>query len=943
MSANLSQPASPNNNALNLANVECTKILEQVADIVFVTDINGVIEYVNPAFEKITGYSKAEAIGNTPRLLKSGLASQEYYQQVWDTILAGKVFQGAVINRKKNGELFYYEQTISPLKDADGKIIHFISTGKDFTERRQFEERLEHDLQVQTTLYELLKIALREGSSLHDQLQLFLDQLFSLSWLQIEKRGSIFVKEDDAELLVMEAQVGLPESLLAQCRRLPFGKCLCGKAAATRQIQFSDHIDERHEISYTGIHPHGHYCVPVMLNSKLLGVINLYLKEDHQYCQTEVEFLRAAANILAGIIEKKRAEQRLLQSESDLKRAQRVAHIGSWTLDIQKNRLNRSEEAQRIFGSAKGANLKYENFLESVHPEDRENVARAWQAALTGQPYDLEHRIIVNGETKWVHEKGEIEFDQSGAPVLGIGTVQDITMKKIQAEIRDRLIAIIDNIPDFIAIADCERRAIYINKGGRQLLNIPLEEDINGTYIEDYQPEWANKLIIEVALPLVIKEGVWSGESALLSRDGREIPIWQIILPHKSRDGKIQYFSTIAHDMTKIKQLEAEKAQLAEQVHQAQKMESIGTLAAGIAHDFNNLLTIINGYASMLLSMTAKDDSRHGKIEKILSAGEKARRLTQQLLAFSRRQPLKTEILNLNELVSESGKILRRLIGEHIQVETRLDEELNLIKADRGQIEQIILNLAVNARDAMPNGGRLIIATKNVVLTEEYSRRQYQVSPGNYVLLSVTDTGIGMDKATLSHIFEPFFTTKPKGQGTGLGLSTVYGIVKQSGGHIIVESEVGKGSEFKVYLPATQEKSIAADTQPASVSTLKGRGTVLVAEDVTDVREFIATTLRTAGYEVLEAANGKEALQLALQFNKPTNILLTDLVMPEINGYELGKRLQQVMPDLQVVYITGYTDDSLTKMGILDAKARTIQKPFTADELLQEIKKVFSD
>jgi signal transduction histidine kinase len=379
-----------------------------------------------------------------------------------------------------------------------------------------------------------------------------------------------------------------------------------------------------------------------------------------------------------------------------------------------------------------------------------------------------------------------------------------------------------------------------------------------------------------------------------------------------------------------------------EQLRQAQKMEAIGQLAGGVAHDFNNLLTIISGYSDLLLNgiLGPKDAGREA-VEEIRKAADRAAALTRQLLAFSRRQVLAPQVLVLNSIVQDMDKMLRRLIGEDIQLTSHLAADLGSVKADPGQIEQVLLNLAVNARDAMPRGGSLTIETANVTLDENYCRTHPDVQPGPFVMMAVTDTGCGMDAATLSRIFEPFFTTKGPGKGTGLGLATVYGIVKQSGGSIYVYSEVGRGTSFKVYLPRLEAAAVAdVPVVVAPTQQVGGQETLLVVEDDEAVRALTRTVLRSNSYDVIEAVDADEALRWVEEHKEPIHLLVTDVVMPGMSGRELAERLKQLRPEMKVLFVSGYTDDAVVRHGLLEAEVAFLQKPFTPNALARKVREV---
>ena len=390
----------------------------------------------------------------------------------------------------------------------------------------------------------------------------------------------------------------------------------------------------------------------------------------------------------------------------------------------------------------------------------------------------------------------------------------------------------------------------------------------------------------------------------------------------------------IAEDITERRVLE-------NQFRQAQKMEAVGRLAGGVAHDFNNLLMVISGYTEVLLEHTRKSNPLYPKIEAIHQATDRATTLTRQLLAFSRKQLLELKVVDLNIIVEDMERLLRPLIGENIELQTQLAPDLGRTRADAGQIEQVIMNLVVNSKDAMPNGGKITIQSANARLNNEDVRREYSyIQPGLYVVLSVTDTGDGMDKETQLRIFEPFFTTKEKGKGTGLGLSTVYGIIKQSGGYVLVESEPRQGTTFRIYLPRVEDALEPVGAVGASSSQSGGSETVLLVEDEESVRQLVRETLESKGYKVLEADNGEAALQIVAGYSGNIDILITDVVMPGMSGRELSARLCASCPQTKVLYLSGYTEDAIVHEGVLDPDTAFLQKPFTLQMLVRKVREV---
>ena len=416
-----------------------------------------------------------------------------------------------------------------------------------------------------------------------------------------------------------------------------------------------------------------------------------------------------------------------------------------------------------------------------------------------------------------------------------------------------------------------------------------------------------------------------------LRRDGREIPVELTITP--VRLGGAWLFSAFLRDISERKLLEA-------QLRQAQKMEAVGRLAGGIAHDFNNLLTAIIGYTDLALADLREGDPMRQDMEEILRAAHRAAGLTRQLLAFSRQQVLAPRVLDLNDVVQSVDKMLRRLVGEDIELQSVLAPGLGRVKADPGQLEQVIVNLAVNARDAMPTGGKLTIETANVEMGETRGRDLATVPAGRYVMLAITDSGTGMDEETKARIFEPFFTTKQQGKGTGLGLATVYGIVKQSGGFIWVYSEPGHGTTFKIYLPRVEGAADALAPPVGTAAVPRGTETVLIVEDEAAVRALAKTALARKGYRVLEAANGGEALLLCESERSPIHLLVTDVVMPGLGGADLARRLAPLRPDMKVLFISGYADQAAARHGTIEPGAAYLEKPFSLDALARKVREV---
>ena len=508
-------------------------------------------------------------------------------------------------------------------------------------------------------------------------------------------------------------------------------------------------------------------------------------------------------------------------------------------------------------------------------------------------------------------------------------------------ESEERFRQIYDETPIGYHELDTGGRIIRVNRTELDMLGYPVEEMLG-------QPVW--KFVLEEETTRHVIMAKIAGdvsfhetfERTYRRKDGTTLPVLGKDRVIRDKGGRIIGIRSTVEDITERRRSEEALQKSEEQLRQWQKVEAIGRLAGGIAHDFNNLLMTIKGCSEILLQECDAQDPRREEAEEIQKAAERATSLTRQLLAFGRRQILQPQVLDLNKVVTNMNKMLQRVIGEDIQLLTVLEPKLRPVKVDPGQIEQVIMNLAVNARDAMPRGGRLTIETANVFLDEDYAQRHVSVKPGSYVMLAVSDNGCGMDQETQSHLFEPFFTTKEKGKGTGLGLSTVYGIVKQSGGNIWAYSELGRGTTFKIYLPmvtqAVKEKYERTERRRISA---RGTETILLVEDEKAVRMMIRKTLESKGYTVLEAQHGQEALDICEHYSGPIHLMVTDVVMPEMTGMELVKRIKQLYPEMKVLYMSGYNSDRVTiDCENLGKGIEFIQKPFTVYKLARKVREV---
>jgi PAS domain S-box-containing protein len=539
--------------------------------------------------------------------------------------------------------------------------------------------------------------------------------------------------------------------------------------------------------------------------------------------------------------------------------------------------------------------------------------------------------LALNGPAAFELDAEDKELLESFAGQAALA-IRNARLYEDARDARDFLRSIAEHSPAGIVTTDVRGHVTYFSPRAEELLGYRAAEVV-GRPVAEFQRgghEAARTLMRRLRDEGRIREH----ETEILAHDGRWVECRFSLALLRDAAGATIGTLAILEDTSERKRLEA-------QLRQAQKMEAVGRLAGGIAHDFNNLLAVIMGHSDLIKSVLRKGDALGHDVEQIRRASERAATLTRQLLAFSRRQFLQPQVIDVNTLVGNLATMLRRLIGEHIQLELRLDPGAGRVSADPGQLEQVVMNLTVNARDAMPQGGRVVLETASVVLDQTFVGTHPGSTPGAHVRLSIHDTGCGMGPEVLSHLFEPFFTTKEPGRGTGLGLSTVYGIVKQHRGYIDVTSEPGRGSTFGVYLPRVEAKATAERAAPREPLRPGGRETVLFVEDEVALRDLMHRVLTKGGYTVLAAGDGLEALTLVEEYTRPIDLVVTDVIMPRMSGPELASRLRARDPGIRLLYVSGYTADQLRSAQTdLGADAALLPKPFTSDGLLRRVREV---
>ncbi len=649
------------------------------------------------------------------------------------------------------------------------------------------------------------------------------------------------------------------------------------------------------------------------------------------------------------ITKRKLAEMALKTSQERLELALQGANLGIWDYNFNTGLVYINERWANLMGySANELPSTIRTWRRIIHPDDRRRVVRAWSAHLRGlfSSYQAEYRMCTkNGDWRWILDRGQIvETDHTGRPLRASGTHLEITeRKRYEDELAKRnefIESVLNQLPIGVFVVDIQTDvAVYLNEEYIEIFAWPEATLRNRELFYKSvfpDPDYRATVQNQITADLENRESEqinWKGLNITTSDGQQKIVNFSCLFLWTQ-----QLAIYIVVDVTDEVTAKEENEKLEEQLRQSQRIESIGRLAGGIAHDFNNLLVAILGYSDMALSDLDENQPVRRQIMEIKKAGDRAELLTRQLLAFSRKQVLQPIVLNLNELLIDMNDMLQRLIGEDIQLVTVPAEGLAPVVADPGQLQQVIVNLAINARDAMIRGGSLILETQNVDFTHEYVSHHQGAKPGRHVMLAVSDTGCGMDSETLNNIFEPFFTTKDKDKGTGLGLSTVYGIVKQSGGNIWVYSEVGQGTTVKIYLPKAEGDVEPIVNESHKKETLEGTETILVVEDDEIVRDLIVMSLQRTHYSVIVAANGADALEKKQQHLGPIDLVVTDVVMPGMSGRELAKQMQQIQENLKVLFISGYTENSIVQHGVLDTGLNFLQKPFTPDVLLKKIR-----
>lgn len=987
--------------------------IQAVANGVVITDPEGTILWTNAAFTWMTGWEAEDVVGKKTNLLKSGAHPPAFFREMWETITAGRVWSGDLINRRKDGSLFDENLTITPVTDNAGRVTHYVGVKKDITERKRLEAERDHLLHIlERTLNEVyifdaetlrfiylnhealrnlgypaeamsaktpldikpefdagsfgrLIQPLREGTQkkivfqtihrradgtdypveVHLQLTVFRERpafVALINDLTETKRASEAVRQTGERFrLVWESATDGMRLTDGRGTVLVANEAYCRMMGKKRE-EVEGHplsvvyaLADQERILRKHCQRFANRDVPVSMERRmtLCDGRELVLETANQFIEPD-SLQPLLLSVFRDITARKRAEEALRQSEQKFRAIFDGAEIGIALCEPDGKIILLNRAYQNLVGLTAKDLPVVVSFDDVTHPDDRQADAEKYQDMLAGKfdSFQQEKRYrLRDGRVVWANLTAHLLKDAENKPQYVLGMAVNITGQKHaedavrQSEANYR--SLVENSPYGIYRVTEDGTLLTVNSALVQMLGYPSTEELLQTNVNELyeRPEERSEILTRFR-----SQGKLSGEAYVhwKKRDGQPITVRLNGRAVTVGPDQALQIELMAEDVTARQVLET-------QFRQSQKMEAVGQLAGGVAHDFNNLLGVILGYAELLLEKDPGDEP----LQEIRAAAKRGATLTRQLLAFSRQQVLDVKLLNLNHIVRDAHNLLQRLLREDIEFHPRLTPDLWTVKADPGQIDQILMNLTANARDAMPKGGKLTLETANVELDEHFVNRHPIARLGSYVMLAVTDNGIGMDANTLEKIFEPFFTTKDKGKGTGLGLATVYGIVKQSEGFIWAYSEIGHGTTFKIYLPAVRENAVSQQVLLQETAGLDGSETILLVEDVEALRKLTRTILETYGYTVLEAADGVAALELAQRQPGAIHLLLTDVVMPRMGGEELARKLRPKHKGIKLILMTGYSE-TVVRQRTLGATSEILQKPFTPGELLKRVRKV---
>lgn len=918
------------------------QLFDSAGDGIFILDAEGPetgrIVAANNAAAAMHGYTRDELL----RLKIADIDAPDAAMSVpalFERMLKGEWIKKELTHRRKDGVEFSVEISAGVMVREGHKYI--LAFDRDITDRKLAEQTLRQTMDIQAAVNEILRISL-SGARIEEILRQSLDIILSVPSLSFESKGTIFLADISERILKLSACKGVHEGLRTACGRLPFGRCLCGRVAESKQLLFVSDVDERHENVYDGMHSHGHYCVPILEGLNLLGVFTIYVKPGHQRQRAEEDFLTAVADTLAGVIIRKQATDATRESESKFKTLFDLLTDGIFIVDAQGNFIDINQTAHERLGYTKREmlamgirNLDTPEFSAQV-PERFKKILRGGQAIFesahkkkdgTIMPVEINSRII----------------DFQGKQVF-FSVIRDITERKqAEQDLKKRELQLSES-----------QRIAHIGSWERDLVTNRItwsEETFRIFGLDPAAGPPAFQTFLNAIHPddrggsvAAITDTVSTGKSynvefRIYGPEGAERIVSALGELIRDESGTPALIRGTLQDITERKGAEKDKQKLQNQLAQAQKMETVGQLAGGVAHDFNNILTAILGDAYILGMKLGEQSPLTQYVDDIRTSSEKAAVLTQSLLAFSRKQILNPKPVDLNIVIRKLHKLTARLIGEDIDYKTALTDSELIVFADSGQIEQVLINLITNARDSMPRGGKLSIASKLASLDDAFIAARGFGAPGDYALISVTDSGAGMDADIREKIFEPFFTTKEVGKGTGLGLSIAYGIIKQHNGFIDCVSAPGKGTVFNIYMPLIHEERHTEEEIRTGVPE-RGREALLLAEDDDTVRKTTKAVIEEFGYRVIEAVDGEDAIRKFKRNRDAIQLLILDVIMPGKNGKEVYEEVQAINPGVKVLFLSGYPNDVIHQKGILDEKLNFLPKPSSAVVLLAKIREL---
>jgi PAS domain S-box-containing protein len=951
-------------------------IMDAVPSMIFVKNADGRFLAANQALADSVGMNVKEVVGR--RLSEVGTDPgdvQRMLEQDRRVLESGESLDIPVEPiHLQSGETRWFRSVKVPYSESDFGEPAVLGVSMDITDRVEAEEDLERNYETQRLLKTLMEVSV-EGRPLGEALGRSLDLLLSSSSISLAPQGGILLTESGG--LRLEVHRNMPSALISECDRVGYGECLCGRAAQTGVIQFADCVDDRHQIRYEGISEHGHYCVPIMHREEVLGVILLFLEHGHVRSEREVEFLHAAAHTLAGLIARKRAEElqlgqrRILEliSSGDAPLPEvlaaitkvaeaNVSGVRSTILLLEGRTIRRGsgpsmpEEYNALLdgleiGPAAGSCGTAMHRAERVIVEDvavdplwadyrefgeKYGFRACWSEPILSSDGAVQGTFALYREVPGRPTGGEITLVESMAHLAGLAIERTRTEMKLK-----KLGSAIEQSPASIFITDSTGDIEYVNPGFCSMMGYSPEEVVGRnprilqsghTPDSTYEELWAT----------VLKGGEWRGEWANKRKNGdlcwQRVSISAVL----GEGGEITNFLCVAEDITERKSLELEKTELEGQLLQSQRMETIGTLAGGIAHDFNNVLTPIMGYSQLAQERLEGDNPLHEDLEGILGAARRAKELVEQILLFSRPTSRGQKPVKIQDVVEEAVRLLRATIPSTINIRVTTDPGCDRVMADSSQIHQVVLNLCTNAFQAMEKaGGSLVLELEQVMASEKVAKVYPALSEKECVRLTVRDSGPGMDDDTRERVFEPFFTTRSVGKGTGLGLSVVHGIVKTHGGAILVESAVGEGTEFQVYLPVTSQVGRVEGSLPDHIEG--GTESILVVDDDSAVAEVVSRMLRRLGYDVTTFTDSVHALENIQEDPDRYHLVLSDLTMPKMTGLGLASELRRVSPQTAMLIMTGYGEE----MGSVPSPTRdlptVLAKPVEVGELARAVRR----